>query len=139
MGEDILVYIAGPYTGNTNDRLDNVAVAERIAQQLLFVGYAVYCPHSMMHGWEQEPSLEYDDFMQCEMVILERCDAVFVCPNWQESKGACQEVERAEELGIPVVETMIDLLRKCPIMGHQLTKAQLDWARDQIKASAEGD
>lgn len=139
MSEDILVYIAGPYTGNMNNRLDNVAVAERIAQHLLFVGYAVYCPHSMMDGWEQEPSLEYEDFMQCDMVILERCDAVFTCPNWQGSKGARKEVERAEELDIPVVDSVVDLLRKCPITGHQLTKAQLDWARDQIKASVEGD
>ena len=41
---------------------------------------------------------------------LEVCDAVLLTPKWQHSPGTLAEIKHAKELGIPVFETLDDLI-----------------------------
>jgi nucleoside 2-deoxyribosyltransferase len=41
---------------------------------------------------------------------LEVCDAVLLTPKWRNSPGTLAEIKHARELGIPVYETLEDLI-----------------------------
>jgi hypothetical protein len=44
-----------------------------------------------------------------DIEILRRCDAVMLTPDWQRSSGARAEVDIAESLGMPVFAVLSDL------------------------------
>lgn len=111
MDKRTLIYIAGSYSAETREERDqNIAVAEAMAQVLLAHGYAVICPHTMTHGWEDAPNLTREDFIQNDLRIMENCDMVFLVDGWQDSEGARREMKRAMELGIPCTERLQALI-----------------------------
>ncbi len=100
------VYISGPYTAPTTEERDaNVKRANEEAQRWAAAGWAPYCPHTQSWNWENDTDLAYDDFLAIDMEWLKRVDAVCVLPRWQESAGACREVEEAEIMGLPIYYT----------------------------------
>ena len=51
-----------------------------------------------------------DDFVLGGLLqLLERCDAMFVVEGYQDSAGTLKEIEHAEQLGIPVIGTLMVL------------------------------
>ncbi len=97
------VYISGPYTAPTTEERDaNVKRANEEAQRWAAAGWAPYCPHTQSWNWENDTDLSHDDFLAIDMEWLKRVDAVCVLPGWQESAGACREVEEAKSLGLPI-------------------------------------
>lgn len=42
---------------------------------------------------------------------LEVCDAVLLMPSWRTSLGTLGEIKRAEELGIPIFESLEELIK----------------------------
>lgn len=105
-----LVYVAGPYRAPTEWEVKgNIADAEAAAANLWTHGFAVVCPHlntAFFGGLVPD-----ETFLAGDLVILERCDAVFTTPRWRTSKGAQGEVARARERGIPVFESVPQLIR----------------------------
>jgi len=100
------VYIAAPYT--KGDIAQNVRRAIEVGDFLADLGYAVFIPH-LTHFWhllfphEWEFWLEHDnEWMQC-------CDCVLRLNG--DSIGADIEVNKATELGIPVFNSIEELLR----------------------------
>lgn len=96
-----LVYVAGPYRAKTEWQLtQNIREAEALALQLWQAGFAVICPHknTAYFGGAADDSV----WLEGDLVMLRKCDAVVCTERWNESEGAKAEVEEAKRLGIPV-------------------------------------
>jgi hypothetical protein len=97
-----LVYVAGPYTGpDANSIHDNIEKARRIAVTLWKEGYAVICPH--LNSAHMDGVVSWEQFMEADLLILSKCDAIALVPGWEKSKGACMEFQKAQELGLRII------------------------------------
>jgi len=92
------VYIAGPYA--KGDIAINVANAVMAGDMVLDLGHIPYVPH-LTHLWHLISPHPHEEWLTLDREWLKVCDMVLRIPG--ESAGADQEVELAEELGIPVV------------------------------------
>ena len=96
-----VVYIAGPFTGKTAwDVEQNVRRAEILALEVARLGAMPLCPHTNTRFFYGQCDEEF--WYAGTMELLCRCDAVFMVPGWEHSKGATTERACAIELGIPV-------------------------------------
>lgn len=103
--EQLLVYVAGPYThGEWGTNIRN-AIEE--AQILLEEGHVPFIPHTMTGLW----SIQYqNDWLEFDFCWLEECDAMVRIEGF--SEGSDQEEEFAEENDIPVYDSAADLLNE---------------------------
>jgi hypothetical protein len=102
-----LFYIAGPFRAKSSWKIEqNIRRAEELALKVWEAGAACICPHTNTRFFQGEA----DDsvWLDGDMEILRRCDAVLLAPGWQESKGALKEKDEAERLAIPVFETIFE-------------------------------
>jgi hypothetical protein len=104
-----LIYVAGPYSDWRGPWFvkQKVRGAEWVAVKLMQAGFAVICPHTMTHNWDG--TVDYQGFIDRDLEIVKRCDAVMLLPGWRTSNGAQAEKAQADFHGIPVFESM-DLL-----------------------------
>lgn len=102
MKPKILVYVIGAYSGNV---VENIRKAEDISIQLVREGYHVITPHKNTAGYEQyeDENLTYDTWIQMDLNILSRCDAVFIMNNAKTSKGAQIEIAYAKKLRLQIM------------------------------------
>ena len=100
------IYIAGPMRGKPVMNFEEFFYWARV---LRHSGYKVInpaaedCKRWMSSGWVFTPDqwrdiLEYD-----KMLIRTKADALFALKGWEDSDGALEEIELAEELGLTVV------------------------------------
>ena len=108
----LLVYVSGPYTAPTPEQVAaNVERARAAACQLMRLGYAVICPHTMTAGWEGE-GITYDQFVAADLEIVRRCDAILLLPGWSGSKGALAEYRMAVRAGVAEVSSIEELVER---------------------------
>lgn len=101
---NIVLYVSGPYSGLDEDAIDvNIKKAGKIAQQLWDEGFTVFCPHTNTAHFSHE-STPYEGYIEGDLVLVARCDAIVMIEDWQKSKGALIEKERAELLNLPVFD-----------------------------------
>lgn len=100
------VYVAGPYT--QGDVAVNVRNAYEAANQLADLGFAPFVPHAT-HFWHMLFPRPYEFWLHLDNQFLPCCEAVIRLPG--PSNGADKEVQRAQELNIPVF-TELDALVK---------------------------
>jgi len=97
-----VIYVAGKYRANSdNGVFDNIIHARREAVKLWNQNWAVICPHtnSMFMG----SRLGGDEkFIEGDLEILSRCDAIFMLSGFSHSVGAMIELEKAKELGLEI-------------------------------------
>lgn len=93
------VYLSGKYSGDVER---NIAVARGVAIELWEKHFAVFCPHLNTANMEIDCRADYQDYIDGDLEILSRFDAIIMLPGWRESKGARIEKEYAQRLGIPV-------------------------------------
>lgn len=106
------IYIAGPYSADTEEERDkNVLIAKKAAQYYADLGYAVFCPHLQTQGWEDETKLSYGYFLAADLYWLRKCDDVAMLPGWEESYGATIEhtIARGLEKRIYHISTKEDI------------------------------
>jgi len=94
-----VIYLAGKYTG---DIAANIQTARNYAIRLWESGYAVVTPHLNTAHFEKDCLCDYKDYMEGDLAILERCDEIWMLPNWQDSPGAKLEQQHALKKGITV-------------------------------------
>lgn len=122
------VYIAGLLTPRgiwsknlAIDSLINQRKMIRAGLDAFFAGFDPFVPAFDHQFW----MVMNDDEIITEAMIkryskswLEACDAVLLTPGWKKSPGTMAEIERANELGIPVFPDLNSLK---------------DWARKEKK------
>lgn len=97
------IFVSGPYGDHNPPEViaRNVAEADRIARELVWMGHEVYCPHTMQHGWERDRRLSYEDFMRVDKSFMQCwAQATYRLPG--ESEGSELEEAWARYLGLPV-------------------------------------
>jgi len=101
-----ILYIAGPYD-NHEDPLhgtqENITRASRIALEYWRQGWAVICPHKNTAGYHHVRDIPRETWIQGDLKILSRCDAILMFPGWPLSPGAVAERNYALEHGIEVL------------------------------------
>lgn len=105
-----LIYVAGPYRASCEWHvLQNIRRAEEIALQVWQMGAACICPHknTAFFGGAAEDRVWLDG----DIEMVKRCDAIICVEGWENSVGAAGEVEVAKALGLPVFEAVEDLGR----------------------------
>lgn len=99
----LLVYVAGPYSATDHEGIArNIDQAREVAKTLWEEGFAVICPHLNTAHFEIDCLAGYEDYMQGDFLMVERCDAVVMLPGYESSKGALREAEHAQMHGVPV-------------------------------------
>lgn len=87
------IYLSGKITGDANYRQKFGSMEE----ELLSYGYVVFNPAILPDGFE------YEDYMDLDLLILSRCDAIFLMRDWRNSPGAKREYEEAKCLGLRIL------------------------------------
>lgn len=100
----MLVYVAGPYRG---DKKENILNAERKSIELIRAGFAVITPHKNTSGYEKyedNKKITRQTWLDMDLVILKRCDLLYVLKDSENSEGTQAEIAFAHKHNIPVVE-----------------------------------
>jgi hypothetical protein len=115
-----LIYVAGPYhSENPHVIEENILKAKRAALECWDRGWAVICPHANTAGFErfQRPpwKVQQHTWIEGDIEILRRCDAIVMLPGWENSPGSRKEFEAAHLFGLTIYED----LTKVPIMRRE--------------------
>lgn len=90
------IYVAGPMTGIQDF---NFPAFHAAADRLRAMGYHVENPadHGVIDGHE------WADYMRMDIGQLVTCEAIFMLPGWEQSKGATLEHHIATAIGMEFV------------------------------------
>ena len=100
-----LLYVAGKLADSTAWKRElNIRQAEEVALQLMKMGFAVFVPHTQCRSYDGE--LPWEAWIERDLEVLCRCNAVFMLPNWKDSKGATAEHEQAKKLGMKILYSL---------------------------------
>jgi hypothetical protein len=103
-----LVFVAGPYRARAEwDVIQNIRRAEELALKAWLLGVAVLCPHKNTAGFGGAAPDEL--WLEGGLEMVRRSDAVLCTSDWESSAGARAEVLLANQLGIPVFSTLLEL------------------------------
>lgn len=108
---DTLIYISGKYSGSKKDIKYNIALARDYAKDIWELGYTALCPHLNTMHFEEDCNCCYEDYIAGDLVMLRRCDGMFMLPKWEESKGALIELNEAKKFGIKVYYNLEELYK----------------------------
>lgn len=100
-----VIYIAGPYRGANNWEIhQNVNRASALALEVWKLGHAALCPHANTAHFQF--ACEDKVFLDGDLELLKRCDAVLLTPDWMKSEGAKAEATFADDNDLPVFLTL---------------------------------
>jgi len=103
-----VIYIAGPFRApDAYGIRRNVRKAEELALEVWRMKAAALCPH--LNTANFQGCLPDRLFLEGDLDLLRRCDAVLLVKGWERSEGTNAEVQFAEAAGIPVFEDKADL------------------------------
>jgi len=98
-----VIYVAGPYRAKTEYQVqENIRQAESCALDIWDAGAAAICPHKNTSGFGGYHNLPDDIWLNGDLEIIKRCDALVVLPNYEKSEGTLQEIKLAESINLPV-------------------------------------
>lgn len=106
----IVVYIAGPFRGPDAYAVHlNCNKAEATAFAVWTSGMVALCPHNNTRHFDG--ALTDKVWLDGDLELLSRCDALLVSPGWDKSRGALAEIAFAEGKDIPIFYGMDQLLK----------------------------
>lgn len=103
---EIIIYVSGKYSGDIDA---NIQKAREASIKLWELGYTVFCPHLNTFHFEKDCKCFYEDYINGDIEILRRCNAVFMLDGWKDSLGAVKEHKFALVWGIPAFYTLEEL------------------------------
>ncbi|NQU42143.1 DUF4406 domain-containing protein [bacterium] len=112
-----IAYVAGPYRADTISGIrKNILSARNVAEDIWqFDGWGAICPH--LNSAHMDGIVPDAKFLEADLEILRRCDAVVLAQRWETSSGTRTEILEARDRGIPVYLSAWDLQHDRPIPG----------------------
>ena len=118
-----LVYVAGPFRGpNAWIIAQRIRQAETIALEIWKAGAVAICPHANTAHYQG--ALPDKVWLEGDLEIVRRCDAMMMVPGWKLSTGARSELSLARELGKPVFMRIAALQRFLAYNKTQKARSQ---------------
>jgi nucleoside 2-deoxyribosyltransferase len=103
-----VVYIAGPFRAANHWLIEqNIRRAEEAALEVWTLGAMAFCPH--LNTAHFQDVLPDDTWLEGDIEILKRCDAVLMVEGWTNSEGAKREYGVAQEYEIPCFVSIDEL------------------------------
>lgn len=104
-----VVYTAGPYRGKDNFEIaENIRRAERLALFVWKMGGVALCPHLNTANFQH--TLPDDVWLEGDIELLSRCDAVALVEGWERSEGTLVEKAYCEQNNIPLLHTESEIV-----------------------------
>jgi hypothetical protein len=107
----VRIYCAGPMRGLPSYGFHAFKVAR---EHLRDLGHEVVCPaeHDLANGFDPTLSIEEQDFdldaaFAWDIAALAQVDAIALLPGWQDSEGCAIELERANALGLRILNVIL--------------------------------
>jgi len=115
-----IIYIAGPFRASNDwDRENNIRRAEGLALEVWRAGFAALCPHCNTRFFNG--AAPDDIWLNGDLAMLKRCDALLTTPDWERSSGAKAEVAFAKTWEIPVfysLNVLVEHFQSIPTCDH---------------------
>lgn len=109
-----VVYIAGPFRGKDSWEIkQNINRAAALALECWRAGYVALCPHTNTADFQG--AAPDNVWLEGDLELLSRCDALLTTDNWKESQCACKEVEFAQLRGIPIFHSLVQMQIDFPV------------------------
>ena len=103
-----LIYIAGPFRAPTPyEQEQNIRRAEALALEVWRRGAACICPHTNTRFFQG--AVPDDVWLEGDLEMVFRVDAVLLTPDWERSTGATAERDYALRHAIPVLYSLEEL------------------------------
>lgn len=97
-----VIFISGPYRAKTTAEIDNnIQRARQVAMKLWKEGWIAYCPH--MNTAHFDGLCPDNVWLEGNLEILRRCDAIYMMDGWMDSEGSIAEYNLAKELNLIMV------------------------------------
>lgn len=98
-----VVYVGGPFRGPNSWEIEqNIRRAEELGLAVWRLGAAAITPHCNTRFFQGAAPDEV--WLQGDLAILAKCDAMLLTPDWERSAGAIVEEAFARAKGIPVFD-----------------------------------
>ena len=98
-----VIYVAGRYHSSCEWELEGfIRQAEDASLRLWRDGWSVICPHKNTAHFGGALGIPDSTWLEGDIEILKRCDAIYMLSNWKESSGAKEELKIAEQLGLEI-------------------------------------
>ncbi len=98
----LLVYVAGPFSAPDRAGVEhNIRKAVDLGIEVAKLGAVPVIPHANTADPRFESLHDYRFWIAGTLALLERCDAIIMTPDWQLSRGAVGEFDRANALKMP--------------------------------------
>ena len=129
-----IIYVSGKYSGKTRQIIHkNIMVARTASIQIWSKGAIALCPHLNTYHFDSACKVTYDEYLEGDLQLLDSCDAIYMLPNWKNSKGAVIEHNEAKIRKIPILYSMEEVEKfikkdhlaagkQCEITGRIRTK-----------------
>lgn len=112
-----IAYVAGPYRGDTSWAIEcNIHAAKRVGVALAKLGIMPVIPHANTSHFDGVMSDKF--WLVGTLELMRRCDLVVLVDGWERSSGAREEVKEARRLGIPVYDSIDDVIRDINATGR---------------------
>lgn len=122
------VFISGAMSSdNIFTICNNIHEGIKLGNILIDKGYSPYIPHldifiKIQCGVNLNISIQkYYDYV---MEWLKVCDYILVCPNYKNSVGVAQELEKAKELNIPIFYDINELESYVYVKEHKFDELE---------------
>lgn len=107
------IYISGPITGMPDNNFKEFAIAQECIEAM---GYHVLNPHEICQFIDpklyENAELFWEACMRECLSKMMYAHKIVTLKNWENSKGACIEVDVARQTGFIEIESIITFLKK---------------------------
>ena len=99
------VYIAGPYSlGGKASQEQSETYLKSMDMWGLYLWYLGYGPvHPIRNTVYVEQQIAYKDMLRADLRLVFQLDMIFMCPDWELSRGARIENRYARLIGKPIL------------------------------------
>ena len=120
-----VLYISGPFShpDPVHGIPKNILLASEAALVAWRDGWATLCPHKNCAGFEHAAGIPYETWIQGDLELLRRSDAICMVGTWTESQGALREYRLARALGMPIYRHAAEEIRLMPAPALQVYDA----------------